>query len=78
MKKQITAAVYRQLTPQVVKPVKYFMSEDGSRFMEHRINLEHVTDVTGSYDECWAKAREVCDLPVLEFPRGMYKGMNHE
>lgn len=73
MKKQVTAAVYQQLTPEVIKPIRHFIV-DGSRFMEHSARLKHITDVTGTYDECWQKAREVCDLPVLEFPSAMYKG----
>ena len=36
--------------------------------------MEHITDVSGTYDECWTQAKALTLHPVLEFPRGMYQG----
>ena len=77
MKKQVTAAVFRQEPPQLVNPVRYWTTEDGSKYMEHRAVLTHITDVTGTYSECWEQAKKVCAAPVLEFPKAMYRGNGH-
>ncbi len=73
-KVKVTAAVYKQCAPEVIKPVRHFFGEDGRRYLEHRANMEHITDVSGTYDECWTQAKALTLHPVLEFPRGMYRG----
>ena len=75
---KLTAAVYRQLKPEITKPIRYYIADDGSRFPEHVIRLVHITDITGTYDEIWERAKELVPHPVLEFPRSMYKEFRNE
>lgn len=70
---KVTAAVYRQAAPELVKPIRKFIGADGQEYMEHRANLAYVGDVTGTYHECWQQAKALCVSPVVEFPREMYR-----
>lgn len=69
----VTAAVYRQEKPEIIRPVRHFVGADGNRYMEHESIFTHLGDVTGTHDECWTQAKAMTKFPVLEFPRGMYK-----